>query len=452
MKRSLRRWYTMLLAATLASVGMVVARPAAAFAATTATASTVFYWNDTLLEAFRRQVGGPGPLARAAAMMYGSLFDVLNSAQWGRQSYVGSGYHAAFTLADTSSAVDDNLAAGIAARDALIDALPQQSAYVQQRFTQRHGSASQTEATNLAAQVVAAERQNRANDGANATPSYTLDGVPGSWRPTGGACTTAVDPHWGRVRPFVMTSTTQFRQPLPGGFTTYPALLASSLYATVVNEVQSLGKSNSTTRTADQTQAAFFWANDANGTYKPPGQLLAHTRLVAEPRITNPIALARLFTQVSFAMGDAAIAAWDEKYLTPIDLWRPVTAIQMADTDNNAATVRDATWQPLGATPCFPAWVSGHATFAAAWAGVMRAAFGDNVTFTGGTEDPNAAGVTRTFTSFTQAATEDARSRIYLGVHYQFDADDGMAIGTNIANSTTANKFGVLKCIDPCIP
>jgi hypothetical protein len=450
MTRSLRRWYTLLLAAALASAGVVVARPQAAFAATTATTGTVFYWNDTLLEAFRRQVGGPGPLARAAAIMHGALFDVLNSGQWGRQSYVGSGYKPAFTLADTSTVVDDNLAAGIAARDALIDALPLQRTYIEQRFTQRHGTASQTDATNLAAAVVAAERQNRAGDGANATPSYTLDNVPGSWRPTGGACTTAVDPHWGLVKPFVMTSTTQSRQPLPGGYTTYPALLASSLYASQVNEVKALGKSNSTTRTADQTQAAFYWANDANGTYKPPGQLLAHTRVVAEPRITNPITLSRLFAQVSFAMADAAIAAWDQKYLTTIDLWRPVTAVQMADTDNNAATVQDATWQPLGTTPCFPAWVSGHATFAAAWAGVMRTAFGDNITYTAGTEDPNAATVTRTFTSFTQAATEDARSRIYLGVHYPFDADDGMATGSNVATLSTS-KMGALKCFDPCI-
>lgn len=452
MKRPIRRWYTLLLTAVLATAGAVVATPQAALAATTATTATVFYWNDTLLEAFRRQGGGPGPLSRAAAMMHGVLFDVLNSAQWGRLNYVGTGYRGAFVLAETTTTVDDNLAAGIAARDALIDALPSQRTYIEQRFTQRHGTAVQAAATALAATVVTAERQNRANDGANATPSYSPDNVPGAWRPTGNGCTAAVDPHWGNVRPFVMTSTTQSRRPLPGGYTTYPTLLASSLYAGVVNEVKSLGKSNSTTRTADQTRIAFYWANDANGTYKPPGQLLAHTRVVAEPRITNPIGLSRLFAQTSFAMADAAIAAWDEKFLTQIDLWRPVTAVQLAATDNNAATVADTTWQPLASsTPCFPAWVSGHATFAAAWAGVMRNAFGDNVTYTAGTEDPSALGATRTFTSFTQAATEDARSRIYLGVHYQFDADDGTAIGTSVA-TLAANKMLSMKCFDPCLP
>jgi len=260
-----------------------------------------------------------------------------------------------------------------------------------------------------------------------------------------------VDPHWGLVRPFVMSSTTQARQPLPGGYATYSALLASSLYASQFNDVKSLGRANSTTRTADQTQTAFYWANDANGTYKPPGQLLDHTRVVAQSRITTTVPLARLFAQVSLAMGDAAIAAWDQKYLTTIDLWRPITAIQQADTDNNPATDPETTWVPLGNTPCFPAWVSGHATFAAAWAGVMRNQFGDALSYTAGTDDPNAVGMTRTFTSFTQAATENARSRIYLGVHYQFDADDGMATGTSIAN-LAVQRMGFFKCFDPCIP
>jgi membrane-associated phospholipid phosphatase len=156
-------------------------------------------------------------------------------------------------------------------------------------------------------------------------------------------------------------------------------------------------------------------------------------------------------------MADAAIGAWDQKFETPIDLWRPETAIQRAAEDGNAATTPDTAWRPLSAdrnnvsfSPCFPAWVSGHATFAGAWAGVMRTTFGDAVTFTGTTEDPHAVGVTRTFASFTQAATENARSRIYLGVHYQFDADDGLATGYAIANLTTSRYFLGMSCEISC--
>jgi PAP2 superfamily len=286
-------------------------------------------------------------------------------------------------------------------------------------------------ASQLADTVVNAMKAARADDGADDPAGYIPDNVPGAWRPTDGC--TAVTPVWGNVRPFAMTSGSQFRRPPPA--VDYPTLLASSTYASQLAEVRNLGRDDPSTRTADQTQAAWFWANDLDGTYKPPGQLLAHTRIVAEAQLTDGLQTARLFALVSLAMADAGIAAWDMKYLTSFDLWRPETAIQLAPVNP------DQTWEPLSAdrngvsfSPCFPAWVSGHATFGAAWAGIMRSELGDNITFIATTEDPHAVGVTRTFNSFTTAATENARSRIYLGVHYQFDADDGTATGYNIAN------------------
>jgi membrane-associated phospholipid phosphatase len=279
-------------------------------------------------------------------------------------------------------------------------------------------------------------RTARANDGVNDSTGYTPENVPGAWRPTDGC--TAVTPVWGNLRPFAMTSGSQFRRPPPA--TDYAALLASSTYASQLAEVRGLGRTNSSTRTADQTRAAWFWANDLDGTYKPPGQLLAHTAIVADARLTEGLRIARLFALVSLAMADAGISAWDMKYLTSFDLWRPETAIKQAPVNP------DPTWEPLSAdrnnvsfSPCFPAWVSGHATFGAAWAGIMRNELGDNITFTATTEDPHATGVTRTFTSFTAAATENARSRIYLGVHFQYDADDGAAAGYNIANHVYNN-------------
>lgn len=430
-------------AALLASVGslLVAAPPAAAAAATgTATTETVHYWNAVLLEAFRREPPHPGPLARAAAMMHAGIYDVLASSDWSRRGEFADHYRGyAYSTPDWDPQVDDDLAAGYAARDLLIDALPAQRSYVEQKFSERHGTARQAAAVRAAAQVVNAMRIKRANDGADATPTYTYDSVAGAWRPTGNC--TAVTPHWGSVRPFVR-ATAQMRPPLPGGYTTYPDLLASDLYARNVNKVKSLGRADSTTRTAEQTQIAWFWANDLAVTYKPPGQLLAHTEIIAKKKYKrSPIRSARLFALASLAMADAAIAAWDRKYQTSIDLWRPETAIRLAGTDNNPATDPDATWQPLSAdtsgvhfSPCWPAWISGHATFAGAWAGVMRTEFGDRVTYTATTEDPHAVGVTRRFRSFTAAAAENARSRIYLGVHYPFDADDGLATGLSIGD------------------
>ena len=149
-------------------------------------------------------------------------------------------------------------------------------------------------------------------------------------------------------------------------------------------------------------------------------------------------------------MGDAAIVAWDAKYSTDLELWRPETAIQEADSDGNLATTGDPTRVPLsinGAgtrfSPPVPAYVSGHATFAASHAGVMRLYFGtDNVTFQASTEDPaSAAGVTRSFNSFTQAALENARSRIYLGVHFQWDGDHGFLSGSALAEHLMATRL-----------
>jgi hypothetical protein len=346
------------------------------------------------------------------------------------------------------------------AHDLLVEALPARATFIDQKFTARHGTASQVAARGLADSIVNRMKQLRANDG-SASGSYVLDNVPGAWRPTGAAgsgCATvsqAATPQWGTVRPFALTSGAQFRRPTLGGFTTYASLLASPYYAGQVQEVQALGRATGSTRTADQTRIAWFWANDLDGTYKPPGQLLEHTKIVAQSKLEDPLAVAQLFARVSISMFDASIAAWDQKYDTPIDLWRPETAIKEAATDGNNATQPDANWKPLSAdrnevnfSPCFPAWVSGHATFAASWAGVMRSTFGDNVTFAATSEDPHSLGTdrTRTYTSFTQAAADNARSRIYLGVHYSFDADDGLATGYAVADHVYANTLTGLIC------
>lgn len=456
---------------SLSGAVAVTATPASA-AGQTANIATVNYWNDVLLEAFRRQGGAPTPLARAAAIMHAGMYDVLISADWERRDGVGvllPGYLDGDAntspptpgIFATVADVDDNLAAGLAARDLLAFALPGQQAFAQQKFTERHGTATQAAASSLATRVVNVFTSARSNDGSGAPSSYTPDGVPGAWRPTGNGCVAAATPHWGNVTPFAIKPP---RPALPGGYTTYAALLASSLYATHFNEVKTLGRSETlgaVGRTPDQTQAAFFWANDLDGTYKPPGHLLSITATFVTAG-GNHLTHSKMLTRVSLAMADAAVAAWDAKYNSPIDLWRPETAIKEAGTDNNPNTVPDAGWRPLSKdragvnfSPCFPAWVSGHATFAAAWAGVMEETVGSGVSFTASTEDPHAVGVTRTFnstagaSSFRRAATENARSRVYLGVHYQFDADDGLTTGYAVAAGTP--DFTPLNCVNPCL-
>jgi hypothetical protein len=436
---------TIALVTALASTTAVLvgAQPAAA----AGPADHVLYWNDVLLRTYRQVGGAPTTLTRSGAIMHTAIYDAANSVMCSRAAVQCLGQSYVVKLAqggDLATAMD------YAAYRTLAALYPAISFDADLATAQSDIPASPDRDTGASTgtQVAQAVLQARANDGSGDTTPYVPGTVPGAWRPTGSGA--AATPNWGKLKPFALTGSTQFRPPLPGGFTSYPTLLASSQYAAQVNEVKRLGSATSTDRTADQTQIAWFWANDLDGTYKPPGQHFAHTQIVAKQRGLSTLANAKLFAQVALALADAAITAWDAKYDTDIDLWRPETAVQLADTDNNAATTADPNWRPLSAdrngvnfSPPFPAYISGHATLAGAWATVMRNWFGtDNITFTATTEDPHAVGVTRTFTSFSAAAVEDARSRIYLGVHYQWDADFGNSSGTSVANHVSANYLG----------
>lgn len=287
---------------------------------------------------------------------------------------------------------------------------------------------------------------NRANDGSGDNTQYVPNMRPGSWRPAMGF--TAATPNWGKVTPFSLGSQTQgdwlasFRPPLPASAATVPDLLRSALYTSQFNDVKALGRFDSATRTPDQTDIAHFWANDLDGTSKPPGQLFTITKSVASTDSLNVPDTARLFALVAVAMADAAIVAWDAKYDTVLDLWRPDNAIQEAFLDDNAMTTPDPLWQPLSLTyggarfsPPFPAYISGHATFAAAHGQTMANYLGsDTRAFTVTTEDPFYVGAPRVYNSFSAAAVENARSRIYLGVHFQWDADQGNIAGTKVAD------------------
>jgi hypothetical protein len=124
------------------------------------------------------------------------------------------------------------------------------------------------------------------------------------------------------------------------------------------------------------------------------------------------------------------VCAWDAKY--DADLWRPVTGIRSGDADGNAATAADPSWAPLLVTPPFPSYVSGHSTFSAAAATVLADFYGtDRVRFTTVGED-TVPGVTRSFKSFSSAAAEAGQSRIYGGIHWQFDNQDGLAMGRSV--------------------
>ncbi|MFJ1670572.1 vanadium-dependent haloperoxidase [Streptomyces bottropensis] len=453
-------------AAVLAVTGSaltVASQPAQAALPQQKIADPVHYWNDVLLQVIRREGGGPGPMSRSAAMLNAAIYDAESSYQLKWKGKITSKPYISVHKYDgwIEGPDEEERVIGRTAYNILLELYGKNQAhFLDSKFRERFG----TEPTEfdlldvtIVNRMVTQMTNARNGDGSGNDKVYVGENKPGAWRPTSypdmpdPSCalhSQAVSPFWGEVKPFALTSGSQFRPANPGLYGTYEKLLASDAYKAQVEAVRSAGADRPTARTPvvnrtpDQEAAAWFWANDENGTYKPPGQLLQATREVSEARGLTRYENARLFALVSIAMADSGIAVRDAKFLTPIDLWRPVSAIREGGLDPE--------WKPLlktragvNVTPCFPAWASGHATFGAAWAGVMKRYFAsDNIAFDVTTDEPQSPVKTRHFTSFSAAATEDAYSRVWLGVHFPWDAEDGLTLGDKIAGHVFTTKLG----------
>jgi hypothetical protein len=158
---------------------------------------------------------------------------------------------------------------------------------------------------------------------------------------------------------------------------------------------------------------------------------------VAAAQETTLVENARLFAHLNMALNDGLQTSFASKYYYA--LWRPVTAIHNGglgganDTDGNPDTVGDPTWLPLHpSTPPYPTYAGNAATIGAAGATVLADVFGDAVGFQISWERYGFAGVTRSYAGFWAAADEEARSRIYGGIHFSFDSVAGQGIGVNV--------------------
>ena len=419
-------------------------------AAQATAADVVVDWNNVLLDTIRATGGPPCPISRTQALVHAAIYDAVNSIDRKHEPYLG------FIPAPVGASA--NAAAAAAAHRVLTTLFPARAAIYDAALAASLADvpdgANETAGVTLGRAAADALLDERADDGTQENSTYVIGNNPGDWRPTFPDFTSQpFSPFWGYTTPWTLFEGDQFRPVGPLGIRKMSTLLQSRGYADQVNEVKAIGSRNSTMRTAEQTRIAFFWANDVNGTYKPPGQLNVITQVVSHDRGLSMIENARLFALINLAMGDAAVVAWDAKYDTNIDLWRPISAIRLADTDGNARTVADPNWEPLNPfTPPFPAYVSGHATFGAVHAAVMAGYFGtDKMTFTITSEDPFYAGLgggSRTFKKFSDAAWENAISRLYLGVHFRFDATDGNRAGTELGKYVVRNYLRPISRAD----
>jgi membrane-associated phospholipid phosphatase len=262
----------------------------------------------------------------------------------------------------------------------------------------------------------------RAEDGSDREVRFTPKRGPGEWEPTPPAFARPLCPHWPTLTCFALRRGYQFRAD-------GPPKLTDKTYTHAFDEVKSLGAKDSKARTAGQTEIALFWA-DGEGTVTPPGHWNRIAQGVSRDRRLSLEDNARLFALLNVAMADVGIACWDCKY--HFRFWRPIQGIRAADADGNPDTAPDRDWEPLIATPPFPSYTSGHSSFSGAAATILAATFGsERVRFE--TTSDGLPGVTRRFTSFWGAAEEAGMSRVYGGIHWQFDNTDGLAGGRKVA-------------------
>ena len=436
-------------------------------------ADMVVQWNQIALQASVNDYskalapgfqGGPTRLSRAMAIVQGAVFDAVNS--------VDPQYTPYLVQVATPTGASMDAAVAQAAHDTLVAMFPNQQSFFDSELAlslQGIPLMSAVEGVAVGSEVASFILAARANDGAakdavGQPVNYTFGQLPGQWRtdplhPN----QVPLTPDWGSVAPFGMQSETQFFPPPP-------PTLNSLAYATAYEEVKLIGSANSAIRTADQTQIAFFWGYDAQPTVCAPIRFYNQiAEVIAAQKGNSEVTNARFFAQINMAMADAAITCWGAKYV--YNFWRPITAIRENDPGTGPTGLGsgnpflvgqgDPNWMPLGApahdgggnfTPPFPTYTSGHGTIGAATFKIMEDFYHTDVIpgglkvisdeFNTVTVDQNGNPrplLPRTYNLFSQMAGENAMSRIYLGIHFIFDAVEGIRCGDHIADYVFSN-------------
>jgi hypothetical protein len=422
----------------------------------------ILHWNDIAMEvvaedhtlATLKEQAGPVAASRALAIVHGAMFDAINSIHGKYEPYL-------LKVVGTSGA-DIDAAVGQAAHDTLKELFPGQSAAIDTALASWLGQIPNGKAENLGialgktvAQAILASRE---NDGSLDPSDYAYtDNEPGHHQPdpvtleTTGIKQGPLGPQWGGVTPFGIRNALDYLPPPPPDMT-------SDEYTEAYAELLALGgdgsASSPTSRTAEQTEIGIFWAYDGTeGLCAPPRLYNQIAAVIAQQEGLSEYENARLFCLINVAMADAGIVGWLSKY--EYDFWRPVVGIRQGDADGNPATVGIADWRPLGApasnetfpndfTPPFPAYVSGHAIFGAALFQTLTRFFRtDDIAFSFTSDEFNGTTtdsqgvvrpeVTRHYDSFSEASLENGLSRIYLGIHWRFDIEQGIETGNEIA-------------------
>jgi hypothetical protein len=390
--------------------------------------AVVIAWNQELLRIVKTPAAQPATVhpTRSFAILHAAIYDAVVSITQDDPPYLVS--------VQASHEARPDAAAATAGHDVLVALYPAMQETLDHQLANELAAiptgAGKQQGIQVGHMVAGRLLSIRANDSSAATPPPFVPGnQPGDYRSTSPNFPAPVFTTWGRVTPFVLDNAAQFRPEAP------PAL-SSAAYAQALNEVESLGQNTSTTRTTDQTVIATFWAPPIWNTWNEIAEnaALAHH--------SNLETTARLFAVLNLSFADSAIAFYDAKYF--YQLWRPITAIRLADTDGNPATVDNPAWTPLAVTAADPSYPGAHSTISAAGAAVLSAFFGsrDHIRVT----SDGLPGTVRTFNSYQNVAKEAGLSRIFAGQHTRIDHEAGLELGNNIAHfvlhASASSHFG----------
>lgn len=387
-------------------------------------ANAVLEWNAIMMAAIRLDNTGPTLSTRNLAILHLAIYDSVNSVLRSHQPYL--------FLNSVPPGASAEAAVHAAGHEIILALYPSLRARADETFQTWLASTLQTESVQqglvLGKQIAHLTLAARSDDGASTEVPYIPNDAPGAWRRTPPFFRPPLTPQWRYVRLFALPLL-ELYVPAP------PPSLDSAEYAASLNEVKLLGEKTSSVRTAEQTQIAVFWS-DFSYTAMPPGHWHEITASIARSQGTDLASTARLMALLSLAQADSAIVCWEAKYR--YNLWRPITAIQRADEDQNPLTDAAKPWDHLLASPPFPAYTSGHSTFSKASAEVLTGFYGtDSLSFTAASD--SLPGVFRHFTSLSACADEVGMSRIYGGIHFPFDNVAGKRTGASIAAVVLSN-------------
>ena len=336
--------------------------------------------------------------------------------------------YASYLPTDKAPGANADAAIASAVHDVLVHELPFATALLDSEYASAiaaiNGGGSKPKGIELGQRCAAAMLAHRGDDGLAQTEAPFTEGVnPGEYRfipPLLFAAGVGLGTHW---KPFSIASVAAYRAPAP-----YAVTVAA--YTADYNEVKTLGAAVGSTRTADQSEIGKFWLENTNDAWMQIALQLAHKRDLPGWALMRALAL------IQMAQTDAYIACLESKYF--YKFWRPMTAIQLAGSDGNAATAPDAAWVSFD-FPCppVPDYPSGHAASGGAGEAMLAALFvGDSADFTH--QSVSLPGPTRSFSSFSQASAEIAASRVYVGYHFRAATVAGLAQGRLVGKQVSS--------------